>query len=136
MDDCVFCKIAKKNCDCFCIYEDKFTKAFLDIHPWTEGHTLVIPKKHYNSIFDIPQKELNKVMAVVKKLSIVYRKIFDNCDINIINSNGVNAQQDIPHFHVHIIPRHALDGQKIKLKINRHLQKDIQSTFNKIKSTL
>jgi histidine triad (HIT) family protein len=133
MGGCIFCKIANNEIDSYCVYEDSSVKAFLDISPWTEGHTLVIPKEHYENIFDIPNDKFNKVMAAVKKLSSAYRKTFEDCDINIINSNGKNAQQDIFHFHVHIVPRYKLDEQKIKLKVNQSLKKNLSSTLNKIR---
>jgi len=67
MKDCLFCKIAWSEEDCYCVYEDNNVKAFLDINPFTKGHTLVISKKHYRDIFDIPKKEFEKLMGIVKK---------------------------------------------------------------------
>lgn len=132
MENCIFCKIARNEGDCYCIYENGTIKAFLDINPWTEGHTLVIPKIHYKDIFDIPEKELKEIITVVKKLSVIYKKVF-GCDINIIQSSGKNAQQDVFHFHIHVIPRYEFDGQKIQLKVNKTLQENLSSTLKKIK---
>ena len=113
MKDCIFCKIARNETNNYCVYEDNVVKAFLDINPWTKGHTLIIPKKHYKDIFDIPEEELKEIIVIIKRLSIIYRKIFGDCDINIIQSSGKNAQQDVLHFHMHLVPRYKTDKQKI-----------------------
>ena len=135
MGNCIFCKIAKNEIKNYTIYEDDFIKVFLDANPWTEGHTLIIPKKHYENIFDIPEEELKKIIVIAKKLSVSYKNFF-GCDINIVQSNGKYAQQEIPHFHMHLIPRFKSDGQKILFKINKEIQKKIPLTFEKIKSNM
>lgn len=135
MEDCIFCKIISSEIKSHTIYENQFVKAFLDINPWTEGHTLVIPKKHYENIFDIPEKELTEIILAVKKISLAYRKIF-NCDINLIQSNGKNAQQEVPHFHIHIVPRYENDGQKPQLQHSQTAKQNLNSTFEKISSQI
>lgn len=110
MEDCVFCKILNKEIPSYKIYEDKLVYAFLDIADDAVGHTLVIPKKHYVNILDVPLKEYVKVLKVVKLISTHY---VDNCGftgINILNANGINAQQSVSHLHFHIIPRKKNDG--------------------------
>ncbi|MFH1637966.1 MAG: HIT family protein [Candidatus Woesearchaeota archaeon] len=107
---CIFCKIVKGEISCAKVYEDKSCIAFLDIGPATPqgGHTLVVPKKHFESIKEIPQEELNTVMAVVKKISSAMLKEADG--VNIVQNNGEDAGQAVPHFHVHVMPRHKDDG--------------------------
>ena len=85
--------------------------AFLDIRPLNEGHTLVIPKKHYVDIFDIPGDQLNKVHTTAKIVSIAVKKTTNSNGISIIQQNGKAAGQDIFHFHVHVVPR--FEGQKL-----------------------
>ena len=136
MSDCGFCKIVRNEKNSYCVYEDKIVKAFLDTNPWTRGHTLIIPKDHYADIFDIPEEELKWMIVITKRLATFYRKVFRGCDINIIQSNGKNAQQDIFHFHIHLVPRYKSDKQKIYLRINKNLKNDILSTFKKIKSEI
>jgi histidine triad (HIT) family protein len=75
-----------------------------------EGHTIVIPKKHVNNIFDCDVNTLTNLMNTVKLISNHY---VDNCGyqgINLLNANGVAAQQSVPHFHIHMIPRKNNDG--------------------------
>ena len=133
MENCLFCKIARNEADCYCVYEDDNVKAFLDITPWTKGHTLVISKTHYKDIFDIPEKDFEEIMRTVKKIALIYKK-FLKCDINVIQSSGKNAQQDIFHFHVHIIPRYENDKQKIQLSVDKNLKNNLSSTLKEIKS--
>ena len=107
---CIFCDIVKGDIPCRKIYEDDNTLAFLDISGEVEGHTLVIPKAHYENILDIPVEELSKVIASVQKLS---NHFVDNCGytgVNILNASGVDAQQSVFHLHFHILPRKNGDG--------------------------
>lgn len=102
---CIFCKIALKQAPASIIYEDETVMAFLDIRPLNEGHTLVIPKKHYVDIFDIPENQLGQVHNVAKQTSIAVKKATNANGISIIQQNGKAAGQDIFHLHVHIVPR-------------------------------
>lgn len=107
---CIFCKIIKGEIPSYKIYEDENTYAFLDIADDAIGHTLVIPKKHYENVLDIPLDELNMVMASVQKIA---RHYVDKCGytgVNIMNASGKDAQQSVFHLHFHIIPRKAEDG--------------------------
>jgi histidine triad (HIT) family protein len=112
--DCIFCKIVRGEEKSWKVYEDESVYAFLDIHPVNEYHTLVIPKKHYESIFDIPEGDLVDVIKVVKKLVSLYNSKLGMNDVQIINSSGPEAQQDVFHMHVHIVPRKKGDQQDVK----------------------
>jgi len=132
--NCLFCKIIKGEIPCYKIYEDEYTLAFLDIAKDVDGHTLVIPKKHFNNTLDCDEETLNHVMHTIKLISNHY---VNNCGfsgINLINNNGTSAEQAINHLHFHIIPRldndniyvfpkfqgakHTLEDTLKKLKIN------------------
>ncbi len=114
MSDCVFCKIVKGEIKSWKVYENERVCAFLDIHPVSEYHTLVIPKNHYESIFDLPEDELTAVMAVVKELVTLFRSKLGIRNVQIVNSSGSEAQQDVFHVHFHIVPRKQGDNQDIK----------------------
>lgn len=104
MEDCIFCKIIKGEVPSYKIYEDDFVYAFLDINPSSPGHTLVIPKKHSENIFDIDKDDLERVIMVSKKISQKMKDL--GCDgINIYNNNGKDSGQIVFHFHMHIVPR-------------------------------
>ncbi len=116
MNDCIFCKIIKGEAKSWKVYDDENVLAFLDSHPAAEYHTLVIPKKHYESIFDVPEKELLEVMAAVRNISRLYQNKLGIINVQIINSSGAEAQQDVFHFHIHIVPRKRGDGQDVRWK--------------------
>jgi len=113
MSECIFCKIVKAEAKSWKVYEDESVYAFLDTHPVNEYHTLVIPKNHYENIFDVPEEELVKMMAVVKKLVVLYSSRLGINNVQIINSSGSEAQQDVFHVHFHIVPRKKGDGQNL-----------------------
>ena len=109
MDNCIFCEIVKGNAPSMKVYEDEHTLAFMDIALDVDGHILVIPKKHCESMLDCSYDDLNKTMETVKKVS---NHLVDNCGyegVDILNANGKAAGQTVPHFHMHIIPRY--EGQ-------------------------
>jgi histidine triad (HIT) family protein len=111
VDSCIFCKIAQKQVPSTLVYEDEKTVAFLDIRPLNEGHTLVIPKEHYENIFDIPKELICHVHGVTKRVAITVEKATHADGISIIQQNGEAAGQEIFHLHVHVIPRYK--GQKL-----------------------
>jgi len=132
MKDCVFCKIISKEIKSWKVYENSFVYAFLGIHPASQYHTLVIPKKHYENIFDIPENELIEIIKVIKKLTTLYSTKLGIKDVQIINSSGAEAQQDVFHFHFHIVPRKTGDGQNIVWKTHP----EWVTTFDKLISDL
>lgn len=113
MSDCIFCKIVEGKARSWKVYENESVYAFLDNHPVNEYHTLVIPKKHYENIFDIPENELKEVMAVVKILVTLFNSKLGINNVQIINSSGFEAQQDVFHAHFRIVPRKKGDNQDI-----------------------
>ena len=112
--DCIFCKIVKGEAKSWKVFENESAYAFLDIHPVNEYHTLVIPKNHYENIFDIPENELVEVIRGVKRIAAVYNEKLGIKNVQLINCSGAEAQQDVFHMHFHIVPRFAGDHQDIK----------------------
>ncbi|MDR3169661.1 MAG: HIT domain-containing protein [Candidatus Peribacteria bacterium] len=105
MSNCIFCDIIQKKLPAYIIYEDDDVIAILPKKMEVYGHTLVIPKKHYENIFDIEEKELHKVISCVQHLALHYQKAIKATGVNILNASGKDAQQSISHLHFHIIPR-------------------------------
>jgi histidine triad (HIT) family protein len=105
-DDCIFCKITSKKADAVIVYEDANSLAFLDIHPLNPGHTLVIPKKHYPSMVEMPPEEVGRIFVSVAKVMRGVKKASNADGINIGQSNGRAASQEVFHMHVHVIPRY------------------------------
>ncbi len=101
----IFEKLVSGELPCAKVYEDEETFAFLNIKPNSIGHTLVITKKPYRNIFDLPTESAKNLFASVKKISMAIRKAI-NCDgLNIVINNEKAANQVIFHIHVHLIPR-------------------------------
>lgn len=114
--DCIFCKIAKGEIPSQKVYEDENVYAFLDISPLSKGHTLVIPKKHYSTIYDIPEELLCDVMIVVKKISLHLREKLKCDGLNIKQNNGELAGQTVHHIHFHIVPKYC-DEENLQVGI-------------------
>ena len=110
---CIFCKIIKGKIPCYKVYEDEATFVFLDIAPVNYGHTLVIPKKHYKNLEDIPEEELNYVIKTVKRVGFAIKKGLGVKGYNVQLNNGSIAGQVIHHIHFHIIPRKKGDGLQL-----------------------
>jgi histidine triad (HIT) family protein len=108
-EDCVFCRIARKEEHASHVYEDEDVEAFLDARPVNEGHALVIPKKHYENVFVIPDEELANVFRIVKKVASAIMRAESADGLRIVQNNGSAAHQLVFHFHVHVIPEY--EGQ-------------------------
>ena len=106
--DCIFCKIVNGTISAKKLYETSNSLAFLDAFPLTRGHTLVIPKNHYSKVQDMSESDSKDLFETVKILSAKLELISPSSLIAI--HNGKESGQEIPHVHVHIIPRNSFDG--------------------------
>lgn len=104
-NNCVFCAIAAGEIPSFKIYEDENSIAFLDIHPFSEGHVLVVPKFHREGLLDTAEDELAQLVATVKKVAEKVKTVLGADGFNILQNNGEAAGQSVGHIHFHIIPR-------------------------------
>jgi len=112
MTDCIFCKIIKGEIPCSKIYEDEKILSFLDIMPANKGHTLVIPKEHYETILDMPDDLLKEMFVLTKKISKAVMNGTKADGFNIGINTKEAAGQVVMHAHLHIIPRFKDDGLK------------------------
>jgi histidine triad (HIT) family protein len=113
MEKCVFCKILDGQILAHKIYETDDVFVFLDIDPYTKGHSLIIPKKHYQDIFDIPDEELKELIIEVKKVAKLHKERLGAKDINVFQRNGILAGQEIEHIHFHVVSRDIDDEVEI-----------------------
>ena len=119
MENDIFCRIVDGEIPCYKLYEDDDVLAFLDISQVTKGHTLVIPKKHYDNFLTCPKSLMNKVMAVAQRIGQVSIKIFGARGVNILTNCYEAAGQTVKHFHVHVVPRYKEeDGFMVEMKDN------------------
>ena len=116
----IFCKIINNEIPSYTIYEDEIVKVFLDVNPHTIGHTLIVPKKHYQDFFDIDEKTLTHILKVAKEISNRIKERL-NCDgITLAKNNGLG--QDVKHYHLHLIPKYYKE-EKLS----------IEEVYNKLK---
>jgi histidine triad (HIT) family protein len=107
MQPTIFTKIINREIPASIVYEDDESIAFMDIHPVSKGHLLLISKEPYEWIQDVPDELLSKMFLKVKKLILSMKKGL-GCDYVQVSVVG----KDVPHFHIHLIPRHFNDGLK------------------------
>ena len=110
MEDCIFCKIVKGEIPSYKVYEDDDWFAFLDISPINLGHTLLVPKKHFRNLFDLPNNLLIKLGPVVQKLAMAIKDGVKADGLNLGMNNEPAAGQLVFHAHVHLMPRFTNDG--------------------------
>ncbi|MDD5253770.1 MAG: HIT family protein [Candidatus Nanoarchaeia archaeon] len=135
MTDCIFCKIIKKEIPASVVYEDKNTLAFLDINPVNPGHTLVISKKHFETLEEATEDSLVDIIKTVKKLIKPIDKALNPVGINIALSNKPGAGQVVPHMHFHIMPRFKGDGHEL-FEGKKASPETLKQVADKIKSLL
>ncbi|NLK41086.1 MAG: HIT family protein [Planctomycetes bacterium] len=110
MSTCVFCEISAGRIPCTKLYENEHVLAFLDIGPISDGHTLVVPKAHYDRLHQCPPDVLAELGRVVGFLAEPVARAVQADGYNVLNNNGSAAGQVVEHVHVHIIPRKTGDG--------------------------
>ena len=128
--DCLFCKITGGDIPSYRVYEDGDVTAFLEIRPASAGHTLVVPKEHAETIYDLADEAYEKLMGVAKRIGQALQKLYEPRRVGLL-VYGFH----IAHAHVHLIPLH--DGSEIEL--NHHetpREGEMQATAVKIKAAL
>lgn len=128
--DCLFCKIIKGDIRSKTVYEDDLVKVFLDINPSTNGDMLVVPKKHFENIYDIDDKLLLHIHKVIKELYDLLKEKLSCEGLTIVQNNGHG--QEIKHYHVHVTPRYSND--KITTNKNTDILVSIDDVFEQIKN--
>ena len=126
---CIFCKIIQKEIPSSCIYEDDQVMAFLDLSQVTKGHTLVVPKKHYDNVLDCDPETLAHLIQVAQMLA---KRITERCQakgVNILTNCNEAAGQSVMHLHFHIIPRYN-ENDAIVIQFNESEKQDLDALKN------
>ena len=128
--DCIFCKIVNNEIPSYKIYEDEFVLAFLDINPDSDGHTLIIPKKHFKDLDDIDEETLTKIYKVAKKIKKELEEKLGCMGISLLQNNG--EIQEVKHYHLHLKPFYK--GKKT-IELIKHPENvnDVEKTYNVLK---
>lgn len=129
-NSCIFCKIVNKEIPCNQIYEDKNFLVFLDIKPVNHGHLLIIPKKHIVWMQEADDKMVGDIYKLAKKMMLALKKSL-KCDYVQLSVIG----NEIPHFHIHLIPRYKND-KFYNFPVKKYQNKEDIKILNKIKNAL
>ena len=132
-DPCIFCAIVAGEAPATIVDEDEHTVAFMDIHPWTRGHALVIPRKHYTDIHEIPDETLSHVAGASKRLAQRAVDSLGADGVNLLNSAGRAAWQTVFHFHLHVIPRYDDDPLELPIRPQEGDPEEIKQTAEKLR---
>ena len=109
--DCLFCKIIEGSIPSKTIYEDELVKVFLDINPNTNGHCLIIPKKHIVTVKEVDSILTTHILEVEKKMYDLLKEKLNIKGLTIVQNNELG--QEVKHYHVHLIPRYEDDNWNI-----------------------
>lgn len=137
MSECIFCKIVNGEIPCAKVYEDDKILAFLDIAPISKGHTLVIPKKHHNNLFEVPEDLGEDFLKALKKVGKAIMEATGATGINVVMNNFASAGQVVPHAHWHLVPR--IEGDRLfrfsqgKYDSQEEMQNLAESIYNCVK---
>ena len=112
IDTCLFCRVLTGELDAKIIAETDHAVAFLDLHPQSPGHTLVIPKVHAETLIDLPREEAGPLFELVRDTVAQLQDTLDAPGMTIGVNQGIIAGQGVPHLHVHLMPRFEGDGAK------------------------
>ena len=129
MKDCIFCKIINKDLPTRTIYEDEDIQVIMNTNPITDGHLLILPKKHYENIFDIKEEIIAHSIKVLREKIYPLIKEKLNCEgLTICENNFLG--QEIKHFHIHVIPRYKNDN--VDFSYNKDKITDLDKVFQQL----
>lgn len=133
MEDCVFCKIIEGKIPSAKVYEDNNTVSFLDIMPANKGHCLVMPKKHYENLIELPDEGVKNLIVSAKIVAKALSLSIGNGSYNLVMNNGKEAGQVVNHAHLHLIPRFKGDRLRIKWSHKKYEGNGMEEIQEKIK---
>jgi len=108
--DCIFCRIAAGQAPCHCVHQDDLTITFMDIMPASDGHLMIIPKRHYQTLYEADEESLLRVMANSRRIALAMRQVLQPDGLVVRQLNGAAAGQVVFHYHMHLVPRRRGDS--------------------------
>ena len=135
-DDCIFCKMVAGRIPVTKIYEDEIVLAFLDVGPVSDGHTLLIPRQHFEKLHDCPPQLLAKIAEGLGKIAGAVADAMNSDGYNVLCNNGTAAGQLVEHLHFHIIPRNTGDGLFDRWPSYEYQKGKIEKIADKIRENL
>ncbi|MFP4026389.1 MAG: HIT family protein [Candidatus Brocadiia bacterium] len=134
--ECVFCQIIAGDIPAATLIETEKVLSFLDIAPVNPGHALVIPKRHVETLLDLTQDELHKLVFMVQRIARATTTATDADGFNVLQNNHECAGQEIPHLHFHVIPRFFDDDFKFGWRQQSYEEGEIESLQQDVKKLL
>ena len=135
-DDCIFCKIATGKIPSATVYEDSHFRVILDINPATKGHCLIIPKEHFDNIYDLDGETAGKLFSLATCIARAMRDALGCDGMNIVQNNGEISGQTVLHFHLHLIPRYEGDGVQLTWKPNESNEEELEEIRKAIRKEI
>lgn len=131
---CIFCKIANGEIPSETLYEDEDFRVILDVAPATRGHALILPKKHYENLYELPEELGARAIALAKKMAVKMTEKLGCDGLNLVQNNGEGAGQTVFHFHMHLIPRYKDDCQQIGWKAGTATPEELKAVREAVNS--
>ena len=135
-DDCIFCKIANGEISSDTVYEDDKYRAILDLSPAVKGHTLIIPKDHFDDLLSADEETLESVLKLAQRIGAAQLKALKCDGFNVVQNNGEAAGQTVHHLHVHIIPRYNGGAKMVAWEQLKSEPEEQQKIAGEIKAAL
>ena len=134
---CIFCAIVRGDAPSHQVYEDDDVLAFMDIRPFSEGHTLIIPKRHASGLDELDPGDGQKVFRIAQRVGLALRRSDLSVDgVNLILSDGVAAMQTVFHVHIHAVPRRTGDKLSIASRVVVRRSGDLATTAEAVRAGL
>ncbi len=134
--ECVFCKIVAGDLPCHRVYSDDNVFGFLDIGPVSPGHVLVIPKRHFETLVDLPAELAATMGSVLPKMAKAVIESTGADGLNVLQNNGVCAGQVVNHAHFHLVPRVADDGLGYRWRAGKYEPGEAEKLCEQISAAL
>jgi histidine triad (HIT) family protein len=134
-EKCIFCRIVNREAPSHIVYEDNEHIAFLDIAPFSMGHTLVCPKRHGETLWDMTEEEIGKLFMVASRISKAVVKAVGAQGFRLVQNNGEAANQVVAHVHIHVIPVRMEDRGRF-LDRKKFTEEEMSKTANIIKQAI
>ena len=130
-DDCIFCKLANGEIPTATLYEDNDFRVILDLGPASKGHALILPKEHYDNLYELDDEIASKVLVLAKKMITRMTKALGCDGYNLVQNNGEAAGQTVHHFHLHLIPRYKDDQVGLGWNMGKLTDEDKEEILTK-----
>lgn len=135
-DDCIFCKLANGEIPSATLYEDDDFRVILDLGPASKGHALILPKEHYDNLYEMDDETASKVLILAKKIITRMTKALGCDGYNLVQNNGEAAGQTVHHFHMHLIPRYKDDQVGLGWNMGKLTDEDKEEILVKFHETV